>query len=98
MVITEDAGAVQRQYLAKDPAAFAVISSMPSLPNDKGDLCFLNAQGAIIDELDYDEHWQFPLINNDEGVALERIDYNKPTQDAANWHSAATSAGYGTPG
>ncbi|HMG67332.1 MAG TPA: gliding motility-associated C-terminal domain-containing protein, partial [Chitinophagaceae bacterium] len=55
-------------------------------------------QGKIIDELAYDEHWQFKLINNDECVALERIDYNKPTQDAANWHSAATSAGYGTPG
>ena len=32
-----------------------------------------------------------------EGVALERIDYNSPTQSQDNWHSAATSAGYGTP-
>ncbi len=30
-------------------------------------------------------------------MALERIDYHAPTQSPENWHSAATSAGYGTP-
>ncbi len=98
MVLTENTAAVKQQYLAKDPSAFIQITSMPSLPDDKGDVLILNAQGKIIDELNYDEHWQFKLIDNNEGVALERIDYNKPTQDAGNWHSAATSAGYGTPG
>jgi flagellar hook assembly protein FlgD len=38
------------------------------------------------------------LIANAEGVALERIDPEKPTQNADNWHSAASTAGYGTPG
>ena len=98
IVITADAAAVKKQYLAKDPAAFAEISSMPALPDDKGDVLILNAQGKLIDELNYDAHWHFKLIDNNEGVALERIDYTQPAQDAANWHSAATSAGYGTPG
>jgi hypothetical protein len=98
MVVTEDAAAVKKQYLAKDPNAFAEINTMPSMPDDKGDIIILNVQGIIIDELMYDEHWQFKLLDNDEGVALERIDYNKPAQNADNWHSAATSAGYGTPG
>ena len=98
LVVTDDGPAVKKQYLAKAPLAFAAIASMPSLPDDKGDVLLLNAHGKILDELSYDAHWHFKLINNDEGVALERIDYNKPTQDAANWHSAATSAGYGTPG
>ncbi|MEO5594213.1 MAG: lamin tail domain-containing protein [Chitinophagaceae bacterium] len=98
IVVTEDAFAIKKQYLAKDPAAFAVITAMPSLPDDKGDVLILNAQGKVIDELNYDAHWHFKLIGNDEGISLERIDYNKPTQDAGNWHSAATSAGYGTPG
>ncbi|MEP6747164.1 MAG: lamin tail domain-containing protein [Bacteroidota bacterium] len=97
-VVTEDATAVEKQYLAKDASVFAVISAMPSYPDDNGDVVLLNAQGKIIDELNYDEHWQFKLLNNAEGVALERIDYNKPTQNADNWHSASTNAGYGTPG
>ena len=97
-VITEDELAVKKQYLAKNPETFAVVNSLPSLPDDKGNLLLINTQGKLLDELSYDAHWHFALLGNAEGVALERIDYNKPTQDAANWHSAATSAGYGTPG
>jgi flagellar hook assembly protein FlgD len=51
----------------------------------------------LIDQVSYSEKWHFKLIDNDKGVALERIDFNKPSQDASNWHSAATSMGYGTP-
>lgn len=32
------------------------------------------------------------------GVSLERINYYRPTQDENNWHSAAQSAGFSTPG
>ncbi len=98
IVVTEDAIAVKNQYLAKDPNAFVEISSMPSFPDDKGDVVLLNRRGTVLDELKYDEQWQFELIGNKEGVALERIDYTKSTQDPTNWHSAATTVGYGTPG
>ena len=98
LLLSEDALAVQRQYLAKDVDVFINMNPMPSMPDDKGDIALLNAQGLLIDEVAYDEHWQFALLDNREGVALERIDYNKASQDASNWHSAATSAGYGTPG
>jgi hypothetical protein len=98
IVITEATAVVQQQYLATEPAAFIEVGTLPSYPDDKGAVVILNVQGAILDELQYNAQWHFKLINNDEGVALERIDYGKPTQDANNWHSAATSAGYGTPG
>lgn len=98
VVLTEDAAVLQQQYLVKDAAAVIVLPSMPSYPDDKGVAILLNAQGKIIDELPYDEKWHFKLIDNNEGVALERINYNNNTNDAGNWHSAATSAGYGTPG
>ncbi|MEI8059260.1 MAG: lamin tail domain-containing protein [Ferruginibacter sp.] len=97
MVITEDAGLVKRDFITKNMDAFVTIASMPSYNDDKGDVIILNAQGKIIDELQYDEKWHFKLIDNREGVALERIDYNAATQQQDNWHSAATSVGYGTP-
>ena len=97
MVVTESKTLVMNDYLANNPDAFIEISSMPSFNNDKGDVILLNEQGNIIDEVAYSEKWHFKLISNDEGVSLERIDYDAPSQSEQNWHSAATSVGYGTP-
>jgi hypothetical protein len=96
-VATEDVTLVQRQYLAKNADAFLVISTMPSFPDDKGTVIILNSVGQTIDQLTYYNKWHYKLLNSTEGVALERIDYNKPTQDEYNWHSAATNVNYGTP-
>lgn len=97
MVITEDPNIIKRDFITKNMDAFVTVASMPSFNDDEGDAIILNAQGNITDELKYDEKWHFKLIDNREGVALERIDYNASTQNQDNWHSAATSAGYGTP-
>lgn len=97
MVITEDPAIVKRDFITQNMNAFVTVASMPSFNDDEGDVIILNAQGNIIDELSYDEKWHFKLIDNREGVALERIDYNAPTQNQDNWHSAAASVGYGTP-
>jgi hypothetical protein len=97
MVLTEDRAAVKDQYITLNPDVFLQLSSMPSLPNDFGAVIILNNQGNIIDEVRYSEKWHFPLIYNSKGVSLERIDYNAPSTQS-NFHSAATSVGYGTPG
>jgi hypothetical protein len=97
MVITEDPAVIKRNFITENMDAFVTVVSMPSFNDDEGDVIILNAQGNITDELKYDEKWHFKLIENREGVALERIDYNAATQNEENWHSAATSVGYGTP-
>lgn len=97
LVLSENSMTVRKEYLVKNPEAMIEISSMPSLPNETGTCVILNKQGQIIDELQYDSKWHFALIENPKGIALERIDLNAPTQDQNNWHSAAASAGYGTP-
>ena len=97
MVITSDFTIVKRDFITLNPDAFTELTVMPAFNDDKGNAIILNAQGMIIDELAYTEKWHFKLIENPAGVALERIDYNAPTQQQDNWHSAATSVGYGTP-
>lgn len=97
VVITEDSALVKANYIVQNLNAFIIVPTMPSFNDDKSSVLILNAQGDVIDELKYDEKWHFSLITNREGVALERIDYNAPTQSQDNWHSAATSFGYGTP-
>lgn len=97
IVVTSDASVVKRDFITLNMDAFAEVGSTPSFNDDKGDVIILNEQGKIVDELVYSDKWHFKLIDNKEGVALERIDYNAPTQKQDNWHSAAISVGYGTP-
>lgn len=97
IVITEDPAVVKALYITQNSDAFVTVGSMPSFSDTEGDVIILNAQGRITDELKYSEKWHFKLIDNREGVALERIDYDAATQLQDNWHSAATSVGYGTP-
>jgi hypothetical protein len=97
VVITEDLASLEMNYLVRDPDAVILLSSLPSYPDDKGDILLLNAQGDIVDEVKYSDDWHFKLIDNPEGVSLERIDPTGSSQNAANWHSAASTAGYGTP-
>jgi hypothetical protein len=40
----------------------------------------------------------FLMLNSTEGVSLERICQERPGDDASNWHSAAATAGFATPG
>ncbi len=97
IVATESPSIIKSEYITLNPDAFVTINNMPSFNDATGDVIILNAQGNIVDELVYNDAWQFPLIANTEGIALERIDCNAPTQLQSNWHSAATSVGYGTP-
>lgn len=97
MAITEDELIVKQQYITLNPDAFLQITSMPSFSDDKGNVIILNSQGRIVDEVKYDDKWHFVLVTNTEGVSLERIDYAGPSTQI-NFHSAATSVGYGTPG
>jgi hypothetical protein len=97
MVLTSNPAVVKNQYITTNPDAFITVSNIPSFNDDAGSVIILNNRGVIIDEADYSAKWQFPLISNTEGVSLERIDYDAPSMQS-NFHSAATSVGYGTPG
>lgn len=97
IVMTKDAASLAREYLVKNPDWVITVASPPSIPNDKGYVILLNFQGTVVDEVNYNKKWHFKLIDNDAGVSLERIDPDKDSQDSSNWHSAASTAGYGTP-
>jgi hypothetical protein len=97
LVVTQNKASLQQQYLVKNEEALLILSSLPLYPDDKGTVVVLSGSSDIIDEVSYDKGWHFALINDAEGVALERIDPNNTSQDVNNWHSAASTAGYGTP-
>jgi hypothetical protein len=96
IVLTENASLVKNNYVVAQPSSILELA-LPSFNDDEGNVILLNEVGNTIEQLNYDEDWHFSLLNNTEGVSLERIDYNAETQAKENWHSASGSVGYGTP-
>jgi hypothetical protein len=74
------------------------VESFPALGNDEGCVAILNPSLEVLDEFCYSAKMHMPELVNKSGVSLERIRYNSPTQDASNWHSAASTSGFATPG
>ena len=72
---------------------------LPILSNTGSTVVLYREEGEIIiDEVSYSPKWHAPTVKNKKGVALERKDPDKDSQNADNWTSAASSAGFGTPG
>ncbi|MCY7411359.1 MAG: lamin tail domain-containing protein, partial [Chitinophagales bacterium] len=97
VVLTENSDWVKQNYVAQNPDWLLGITNLPSYNDDEGRVVLLNNLNERIDEFHYNASWHFPLIDDVEGVSLERIDPNQATQDSMNWHSAASTVGYGTP-
>ena len=96
IVVTENAEITKRDFVANDPNAILQLNNLPSYNDGDGDVILLNEQGKIVDEVVYNSKWHFALISNEEAVSLERINANEPSVQN-NFHSAASSVGYGTP-
>ncbi len=97
LVFTDNARNIRSEYAVKQPEWLFEMSSLPSYPNDAGQVILTDAQGNVIDEVQYSHKWHFKLIENKEGISLERINPHAASQQADNWTSAAKSAGYATP-
>ena len=96
-VFTEDSMAILNEYPYNDPNAFVQID-IPTFPNDSATVYILSPDSNIIDGFSYNDDMHFELINDPEGVSLEKINPNYTSNDPSNWHSAAESVGWATPG
>ncbi len=98
LLLTTNGEAVANDYLNSVTDAFLQMESFPTYSNDKGDVYLINNLDMVVDEFHYDDDMHFALLNSEDGVSLERIDYNRPTNDDSNWHSAAEDEEFATPG
>jgi hypothetical protein len=98
LVLTSDPQKVMVQFSVTDPACFLELPSFPAFNNDKGFVLITDKNIQVIDGFHYSEEMHFLMLNSYEGVSLERICPDKPGDDPSNWHSAAETAGFGTPG
>jgi len=93
---TEDRNITLGNYDTPNPNNVVTVADLPTFTDIEGDV-ILFTNGQIIDEFHYSRDYQNALLDNANGVSLERIAYNVPTQEPNNWHSAASHVGFATP-
>ncbi|MBI2279827.1 MAG: lamin tail domain-containing protein [Bacteroidetes bacterium] len=98
LVLTKDAANIKQEYInAKEDRIFQM-ETLPTYNNGDGHVYLMNNLNQAVDNFEYNEDMHFALLNDVKGVSLERIDYNRLSNDKTNWHSAAEDVGYATPG
>ncbi len=75
-----------------------ITTTLPSMPDDAGTILVFNRWKEVIDSLVYNAVWHSPYLTNEEGVSLERIQFDLPSHQASSWFSAAANQGSATPG
>jgi hypothetical protein len=99
VLISEDTANICDFYHCSNSEALKIqISHLPSMPDDQGHIVLLNIRNVYIDSLHYTKDWHFQLIGDQNGVSLERLSFNMPSNSRDNWHSAASTVAYATPG
>ena len=96
VVVTKDAASVAATF----PLAVQgkiVECNLPPYPNDGGAVVVADTAGMVVERLDYSPAMHSRLLRNKAGVSLERRSFERPCNEAGNWFSAASTAGYGTP-
>jgi hypothetical protein len=96
--ITTDLKKVAERYFSSDRENIFETENLPSMPDDKGHLILYNRELDRIDEVFYNEKMHYSLLSGFEGIALEKTGPCLKSEEAINWHSAAESSGWGTPG
>jgi len=96
VVLTKDAASVTGNYTVKYLDK-VVECKLPTYPNGGGSVILMTADSALVDRLDYTPSMHSRLLRDKAGVSLERRSFERPTHEASNWFSAASTAGYGTP-
>ena len=96
ILLSENGAIVQSQFTTTNPEGFLDLVNLPTMNDDGGTVC-LSTATEIIDNFKYYDNMHFGLLNETEGISLERIDFERLTQDRTNWHSAAEAVGFATP-
>ena len=96
VVLTKDAASVEACFTVRYKEKL-MECSLPTYPNSGGSVILTSADSLIVDRFDYQPSMHSRMLRDKAGVSLERRSFERPTSEAANWFSAASTAGFGTP-
>jgi len=92
LALCEDTVWLKANYYSDEGLFSLEVDQLPSFPNDNGSVAISSISYEILDVVFYDEDSHFPLLEDVDGVALERMYF-----DSDEWFSAASTENHGTP-
>lgn len=98
-LLSPDTADISSRYQVLTPTAL-IQQSLPPFNDDAGNVTLYRldaGQPIVIDSFNYSEDLHQPLLDDLEGVSLERIHPDAPSGLSSSWHSAAQAAGFATP-
>ncbi len=98
VVLTRDTANIKDEYPEAVELTFLQMESLPGYNNGDGTVILIDNLLQVSDSITYNEDMHFVLLNDINGVSLERLDFDRPSNDITNWHSASEAVGYATPG
>jgi hypothetical protein len=97
-VFTESVVGVTAFYENAVENRIVEVDDLPSYNNGDGVVILADTLFTIFDRFAYTDDLHYPLLDDTEGVSLERLSADRESDDPTNWHSAASTVGFATPG
>jgi hypothetical protein len=98
LALTNDPDGLLGCHYVPDPGQLVLCRDLPAMNDREGIVVILDKYLQILDECYYSREMHYPMLVSEEGVSLERISFGMPSGHEENWHSAAATEGYATPG
>ena len=99
IALTPDPDDILARYHTPSPQAVVLMPGFPVLGDETGTVILARRDNhLVVDKVSYDPGMHYPLLVSTSGVSLERSCADIPSGQRDNWHSAAETAGFATPG
>lgn len=95
-VLTTNPTIIQQHYDVRFPNQFVQMSSLPAFNNDQGSVVLLSSN-EVLERFNYNEKMHIKLLQDGDGVSLERVSFKDDVNVIGNFKSAAQAVGFATP-
>ena len=98
LILTGNKQLFMKQYPLLPSKVIMEVTNFPALSNEGGVITLSETAGMIIDRANFNPAMHFQMLRFTTGVSLERINPEGESESKDNWHSAAETIGFSTPG